>query len=1004
MASRNQEKIHVSVRCRPMTEYERSHRVKRVVDCLPSGNEVNVVTTTGGLGLTASQLTKTYAFDNVFGPNSSQIDVYNAVVSGQLQDVLAGYNCTVLAYGQTGTGKTFTMEGERTRGQDYSWDTDPRAGIIPRALSQLFDQLVASKSEFSVRVSLLEIYNEEIYDLLSPSSGMVKMKIYDDSSRKGSVVVSGLTEVLVQHKSDVYEILQQGAAKRRTAATDLNEFSSRSHSVFSVTVHSKDITKNQMEEEELIKIGKLNLVDLAGSENIGRSGAIDKRAREAGNINTSLLTLGRCITALVDRAPHVPYRESKLTRLLQDSLGGCTKTSIIATVSPGSDNLEETLSTLDYAYRSKNIHNRPKVNQKLTKRALIKEYDEEIRRLQREIIATRDKNGIYLDPKQYQDMQNKIEELTATLQMRNEEVEKYKGLFTDTNNELSAIQEVLQTTKTELTQQRFLKNAHIEHGSEVTAQANELLTTANIVTEDIVKVHDKVKRVETANNANLSMAETVAERVKDDVSLLQSGTLSILQQTTSCMDKMVADFDLMKAKEDENCRQINFQMSLFKNFMLDAYEENCKCQKTTLDLMNSLDEKLSASQIRHKDELVRQMESLSTKINTLTSVSTSIEDLVKLIQTSTQFQRQELQMQMETLQNHREMVENLVEDTENQVNEMISNAQVEVDTMKAQMDEMVKLQKQNLEAMFANIDKRRNKTVSNVKQLVESANSIATSSTESTTKQMETIDMLNDKASKSLKHCKAVIASTQNDQKEHEQNTTEIVKQLCHDTNSLFKETNKQTDTLLNSTNQVMERCTDKGIELQEKCNAAASDMMETNAAQAQNLEDTVKEISKKMSVMEEAVSGAAESITTEVEEYCRDKLVRVLPTGETPARKEYKYAREIVSRPEEDELMQKFEERLLAGELDSDVEELDEEDPAADMDELESAETLSLQSASSMDQDLNESITIPSGGGVPFFTNRNGNKSRQAKVHSSKTSKGKATRLPLRSTQNTMN
>merc|ERR1712126_282553 len=134
--------------------------------------------------------------------------------------------------------------------------------------------------------------------------------------------------------------------------------------------------QQSLEGEDMLRVGKLNLVDLAGSENIGRSGAINQRAREAGNINQSLLTLGRVITSLVDRTPHIPYRESKLTRLLQDSLGGRTKTTIIATISPGVNNMEETLSTLDYAHRAKNITNKPEVNQKLTKKALIKQYED----------------------------------------------------------------------------------------------------------------------------------------------------------------------------------------------------------------------------------------------------------------------------------------------------------------------------------------------------------------------------------------------------------------------------------------------------------------------------------------------------------------------------------------------------------------------------------------------------------------------------------------------------
>lgn len=144
---------------------------------------------------------------------------------------------------------------------------------------------------------------------------------------------------------------------------------SRSHTVFSVVITMKE---NSLEGEDLLKTGKLYLVDLAGSENIGRSGAIDRRAREAGTINQSLLTLGRVINALLERKPHIPYRESKLTRLLQDSLGGKTKTCIIATISPAASNIEETLSTLEYAHRAKKIKNTPEINQKLTQRGLIR--------------------------------------------------------------------------------------------------------------------------------------------------------------------------------------------------------------------------------------------------------------------------------------------------------------------------------------------------------------------------------------------------------------------------------------------------------------------------------------------------------------------------------------------------------------------------------------------------------------------------------------------------------
>lgn len=162
----------------------------------------------------------------------------------------------------------------------------------------------------------MELYNEELFDLLSTTEDAPRLRLFDDANRKGSVMVQGLEEVVVTNKDSVYAIIERGMLKRATASTLLNAQSSRSHSVFTVTVHMRE---NSVDGEELVKIGKLNLVDLAGSENIGRSGAVDKRAREAGNINQSLLTLGRVITALVERTPHVPYRESKLTRILQVS-------------------------------------------------------------------------------------------------------------------------------------------------------------------------------------------------------------------------------------------------------------------------------------------------------------------------------------------------------------------------------------------------------------------------------------------------------------------------------------------------------------------------------------------------------------------------------------------------------------------------------------------------------------------------------------------------------------
>ncbi|KAG2462419.1 KIF11 protein, partial [Polypterus senegalus] len=352
-------------------------------------------------------------------------------------------------------------------------EQDPLAGIIPRTLHQIFEKLSENGTEFSVKVSLLEIYNEELIDLLSPSPDVnEKLQMFDDPRNKRGVVIKGLEEITVHNKDEVYQILERGAAKRKTAATLMNAYSSRSHSVFSTTIHMKETT---VDGEELVKIGKLNLVDLAGSENIGRSGAVDKRAREAGSINQSLLTLGRVIKALVERTPHVPYRESKLTRILQDSLGGRTKTSIIATISPASINMEETLSTLDYAHRAKNILNKPEVNQKLTKRALIKVSE------------------LFTDSKK------DLEQCASDLQQREEEL-----VLTISD---------LQETKQKLSEEIFIVSALQSTEEELYGTASRLLSTVDISTQDVTGLHAKLDRKMEVEQHNMKMQDCFSKQM-----------------------------------------------------------------------------------------------------------------------------------------------------------------------------------------------------------------------------------------------------------------------------------------------------------------------------------------------------------------------------------------------------------------------------------------------------------------------------------------------------------
>lgn len=540
--------VQVAVRCRPLNARETSSGERIALKCDDGRREVVCAGVSGGPGMSkvpASLGSKTYTYDHVFGPDSSQEDVYDGVVKPIVEEVLEGYNCTVFAYGQTGTGKTHTMEGRRD--DDVLCKAERRlpdnAGIIPRSVKQVFDHLRSISDEHSVRVSHLELYNEQLTDLLGPDDGTAAagggdggLRVYDDSTK--GTFVQGLDEVLVRSEEEIFAVLDKSATRRRTAETLMNKYSSRSHSVFSITIHIKESTPDGA---DLLKVGKLNLVDLAGSENVGRSGAVHDRAREAGNINQSLLTLGRVITALVEKHGHVPYRSSKLTRLLQESLGGKNKTCIIATVTAGSSSTEETMSTLDYAHRAKSIKNRPTVNQMISKHALLKDYTEEISKIKRELDATRSKNGVYLPPNEYATLQATVKEQSewiAQLEAKGELSEKesaaLKDKLTRTQDALSRIlseleetKGALKTTEEELTrtaedlasktQQRdeatCLVGAHVTAEVQLYQEGAALTNTLKEAVSDVGALHTRLDAGRDAESANLAT-----------VSALQSST------------------------------------------------------------------------------------------------------------------------------------------------------------------------------------------------------------------------------------------------------------------------------------------------------------------------------------------------------------------------------------------------------------------------------------------------------------------------------------------------
>jgi hypothetical protein len=454
--------VHVSVRCRPMNSDEKSSNRNEMVQVDSDRCSISISKN--------ETENREFTFDHVFSPSDTQESVYRLSAQGIVENVLQGYNGTIFCYGQTGAGKTYTMIGSKE---------DP--GIIPRVFSHIFtsieDRLDGEK--FLISVSFLELYNEEIRDLLQPGSAQ-KLEITDNPDQDiGGVAVKNLSSVIVKSVKEISQLLNIGLSNRTTGSTMMNADSSRSHSLFSITIESST--------DDHVKVGKLNLVDLAGSERQSKTRATGDTLKEAAKINLSLSCLGNVISALVEQK-FVPYRDSKLTRLLQDSLGGNTKTAMIANVGPADYNYEETLSTLRYANRAKNIKNRPRINED-PKDAMIRDYEAEIARLRFEL-AGRGKGEESIEAGiDSSVLSGKLAELEATLVQGKEYVERAKR----NERELVETKKLLRDREREHAQIREQFQQHLDEKLDIEQQMATHLDEAESLREKLQIVVEKYK-------------------------------------------------------------------------------------------------------------------------------------------------------------------------------------------------------------------------------------------------------------------------------------------------------------------------------------------------------------------------------------------------------------------------------------------------------------------------------------------------------------------------------
>ena len=501
-----------------------------------------------------------FFFDYVFDQETTQLEVYLKTAKPLVSSLIEGYNSTIFAYGQTGTGKTYTMEG-------FTFEPlDEKRGIVPRVIEEIFQNIQTNNKNlidnYILRASYLQIYNEYINDLLIPERRNLNIR----EDKKKGIYIDNLSEWIVRNSNDIYVLLEKGTQNRATSSTAMNEISSRSHAIFIITLEQTTSIKDNNNNNYSTKISKLNLVDLAGSERTKVTGAKGKQLEESKRINKSLSALGNVINALTELkgAIHIPYRDSKLTRLLEDSLGGNCKTTMITMISPCQDFISETLSSLSFAKRAKRIKNRPKINQEINHKALIKQYEIQLRCLREELQKKNDilaKNTFMKQVEQLnEEKKNILNQLEQTSRMYYKERDEKKML----ENKIEIINKDLEKYK-----KNCIKNIQIE-------KTPQFISALEKKQNSLLKEFDnKLQEFQKEKNKNSNNNEEI-ERYKQLI-LKQREMMSALTKKVNERDEMI-----LQLQEDNEVYEKIIEQQDANIFLLNQNFKNLidYCQNT----------------------------------------------------------------------------------------------------------------------------------------------------------------------------------------------------------------------------------------------------------------------------------------------------------------------------------------------------------------------------------------------------------------------------------------
>jgi len=636
------ERVMVSIRVRPFTEEEKQKDSSSPIESMDLKNNRMTVK--------KDYDKKTFTFDKIYPLTSVQEEVFESSGKRVVESVLKGYNGTIFAYGQTGTGKTYTMVGD--------FGDKKNKGIIPRAFDYIFEEMSKdTEHKYNISISFIQIYLESIQDLLEPKNREIRIR---EDPEQG-VYLEGVQKVKVNNISDVNRYFILGEKNRVTESTKMNSHSSRSHAILICEIEKKfTLSKEKIEElskesnekikaERVMTKSSLFLVDLAGSERVKKTKAENLRLEEAKKINYSLLVLGNCIQALTESKPtYLPYRDSKLTRLLQESLGGNAKTSLIVTVSPSGYNTDETVSSLNFAFRAMKVQNKPIINKSVDYQALSIKLQEDLDKLQDE----------------YNELKIKYDKV-------NNELKKLKNGEVYVNMQRSSIINNLGIPLNEI-QNSEGDNNDDNNNNIINNQNNQKTSPFPIANNSNKKTNinninkNDPKNIKRGSFSNLTPMEK--EEVKEEIKKLEKFYKEVLENKTKEYENILKDVDKILYEKENSIDALT--------------KENNKIKSE----FNSLNETIKDNQ-KEKEDLMASISDLTNKYNILKENKSEdqykkeIEELNNTIK--------DLETKIIPLENNN----NLNKDS---INDFLSNVELKIKDLKANKSNVIKEKSNNV--------------------------------------------------------------------------------------------------------------------------------------------------------------------------------------------------------------------------------------------------------------------------------------------------------------------